>query len=532
MEAFSTVSTPQDQIKPSEPDSNHSILQGLRERRDRPGTTAALPGARCIETPLPIRKRRWNATTTINSVKNLRDNSQSKRQKSITAMNAYTNEAQQNEPQSSSPDIGDKGPLISYKDVTAAFAIDVSASTKYDGVLIQEKKTILDLSSHLSSEANARARVLPWHGQALPPIKTHKTSDLSPGSGTNPTVLIADTDHRNILQNCSLWCLLTDGEISSRGIRNFALGVSEKGLHGKACVVILFSARPRRPVDCNISVGQAVFAVAPDCAFLFHDVNTEEIYILQCKGCFRSLLPSEQADVVIDNDIRWKDIPRISYDELARIAVPQPREVDNNTIIIASGRKVNLDDLYGNKLHPEIAAEILDNDDNLKSVLLGAQNAGKSREIENWVSKQRVLRKGTAYVDRPDLYGSSLQQIRTLVNATKGTVCNPDVLPLLEALKQNLRESHQRNWTQFIHSVGTSYDTADRRNVVVDDALARVRLNRESPSSPMMMSPVSPQQRNPTSLTPAEPYRPVIKAMEFSPTVSRTPPPAPKFPYV
>lgn len=531
MDARSIISTPQDRINPSEADPNHSILQGLRARRDRRESTIVVPDASRTETPLATVKQRSNATTTTAPVRHSGEDTQSQYQRSVPTPSATSSQAQQNESPASSPiGVAGKGPLIPYEDVTTAFAIDISLSTSLQGILTQEKQAILDLSSHLSSEANARARVLPWHDKANPPIKTHQTNELSPGLGTDPTVIISDRDHQTLLRNCSLWFLLTDGAIDTHDIQKFALGVGEMGLHGKACVVILFSARPFQPVQCNISVGQAVFAVAPDCAFLFHDVSTQEVYILQCKGCFRALLPSHQTDVVVDYSVGWKDIPRTSYDKLACIAVPKPRHVDHNAIILESGRIVQLNDLYYGTIGSDMSAEILDSDDNLKSILLAAQNRGKSREIENWVSKQRTSRKaGPLYIDRPDLDGSALRQVKSLVTAMKGTVYHPD---LLEALQQNLRESHQRNWTSFIHSIGLNSDTVDRRNTVVDDALARVRLNRDSTSSPSMMSPISTRLDSQYSYNAYEPYESVNQSPQIRPPVSIYPPLAPRLQHV
>ncbi|KAL8924304.1 MAG: hypothetical protein Q9208_004085 [Pyrenodesmia sp. 3 TL-2023] len=503
----------------------------MRARRDRRESTIALPDASQADTPLATVNQPSNATTTTASVRHSGEDAQSQHQRKVPTPRATRSQAQQNQSSASCPiGVAGKGPLIPYKDVATAFAIDISWSTSYEGILMQEKQAILDLSSHLSPEATARARVLPWHEKAEPPIKTHQTNELSPGWGTDPTVLISDSDHQSLLRHCSLWFLLTDGVIDTREIRKFALGVGENGLHGKACVVILFGARPSQPAKCNISVGQAVFAVAPDCAFLFHDVSTEEVYILQCKGCFRALLPSHQTDVVVDDSVGWREIPRTSYDKLACMAVPKPRDVDHNAIILESGRIVHLNNLYHGTIGPNMAAEILDSDDNLKSILLAAQNHGNSREIENWVSKQRTSRKAAAlYTDRPDLDGSALRQVKTLVTAMRGTIYHPD---LLEALQQNLRESHQRNWTNFIHSIGLNSDTIDRRNTVVNDALARVRLNRDSTSSPSMMSPVSPRPNSQSSYDAFQPYRSVNQSPQIGPPVSDYPPPAPRLPHI
>ncbi|KAL8831101.1 MAG: hypothetical protein Q9170_005451, partial [Blastenia crenularia] len=527
MSSLSITSTPQDQINPSVAGSDHSILQGMRSRRDRRDDMATVPNASQDETPMK-KQIRPDATAPVAPAK-----------PSEHDMEVHTPHGTPppNEVIAPCPiSVADKDALIAYKDVTAAFAVDISSSTRADGILTQEKMAVLENYSYLTREAKSRARVLPWCETANPPIKIPNVMELCPTWGTDPTVLITDRDHQNLLRQCSLWFLLTDGYINRSNIRNFASGVGEQGLHGKACVVIVFRTRPSRPTHCNISVGQAIFALAPDCAFLFHDVGTEEVYILQCKGCFRALLPDRKAEIIVDDSVSWNSIPRTSYDKLASIAVPRPREVGHDSIILESGRIVHFDDLYSDKLHPNLATEILDHDDNLKSVLLAAQNGGKSREIESWVSKQKVSRKSIAHIDRPDLGGSALRQVKTLVKEIKDSVYHPD---LLEALRQNLRESHQRNWDSFISSNAINGDSVDRRNIVVDDALARVRLNRESPSSPAMMSTVSPRPVGQSFESSPEPYRPVAQspffnpnAPIFNPTTSYMPPPPPRLPPV
>jgi hypothetical protein len=379
--------------------------------------------------------------------------------------------------------------MIPYGEVTAAFAVDVSWSTNA-GILDQEKEVVETLAKHLSATARGEARVLPWNYTASSPITLSSIDQLTSSGGTDPTVLNTDSRHHQVLRNCSLWFLLTDGQIDQTIVKDFALGIGESGLHGKASVIILFGYRPYRPISCSISVGQAVFAVAPDCAFLFHDIVTEEVFIFQCKGCFRKLLPQENMQIVLNSQTSWHELPQTSYEKLAQLTVPRPRQVGTNAVFLGSGRVVNLEDLYGNRLDRVVAAEILDNDDDLKSVLLTAQNRGKSREIEDWISKQRMSRKATEYFDRPDVHDNASKLVNKLVMAMKTTKRDPK---LERALRRNLREAHLRNWTTFISSISSTEDQMAQRNTVVNDALARVKLNREYSGSPVMMSPVSPR---------------------------------------
>lgn len=412
--------------------------------------------------------------------------------------------------------------ILPYRDATIAFAVDVSYSTSFD-ILHQEIQAVDRLAHTLSATARDRAHVLPWQSVACQPIPLSSITSLHSSGGTNPTVLNSDSRHKHVLQNCSMWFLLTDGEIDTSDVRDFALGIGEEGLHGKACVTILFGHRPLRPVSCNISVGQAVFAVAPDCAFLFQDVDSKEIFVFQCKGCFRKFLPHTTTEIVLDYKTSWRDLPQIPYEEIANITVPKPRRVGMNTAILTSGQFVNLEDLYHNRLSPEVVARIFDNDDDLKSVLLTAQSRGKSREIEDWISKQRMSQKTQEYFDRPDANNNASRTLKTLVVALKGQTRNSH---LETTYRRKLREAHHVNWASFISSITIAQDQMVQRNTVIDDALARVKMSRETPSSPAMMSPVSPRP----DVHPSKSWSSLHPGRHISHSSTYLPPPPPKIP--
>jgi len=416
-------------------------------------------------------------------------------------------------------------PAIKYQDIDATFAVDMSWSTS-SGVLVREKEVVVNLATRFSATARERVRVLPWNSEALSPITLSSIDGLSSSGGTDPTVLNSDIRHHHILRNSSLWFLLTDGEIDEFTVKRFALGIGERGLHGTACVIILFGQPPLRPASCNISVGQAVFAVVPDCAFLFHDIVTGETFVFQCKGCFRGLLPQEEMQIALDTKTTWHDLPQISYDKLAKLTVPKPRKVGTNTVLLESGCIVNLDELYSNRLNREVTAEILDNDDNLKSVLLAAQTRGRSREVEDWTSKQRMSRKDSEYLDRPDVDENAGDLVKRLVTAMKAPSHDPNQET---PLRKMLRDAHLKNWTAFIDSISSAEVEIVQRNTVVVDALARVKLNRESPGSPMVMSPVSPRSSGYLS-TSRSPFIP--SAESFQPYQHRSQAPAPPVPSI
>ena len=163
----------------------------------------------------------------------------------------------------------------------------------------------------------------------------------------------------------------------------------------------------------------------------------------------------------------------------------------------------------------------MDNDDDLKSVLLAAQTRGKSREIENWISNQKMSRKPTEDLDRPDLGGDAYKLVRALVNVM--TKPSRD-LKMENTIRKLLRDAHLRNWTAFVSSISSGEVEAVQRNTVVNDALARVKLNRESPGTPMTMSQVSPRPSQ-HPITPQSPFSPSAQSSQSHQYYYQAPPP-------
>ena len=191
-----------------------------------------------------------------------------------------------------------------FADCDIAFAIDISQSTR-GTILAEECALIENFADRLNPRARDCLRVLPWDEIPHPVIHLQELPSISPAGRTDPTVLLRNRDQIDALQNCHLWFLLTDGEIVPQVVRKFAFGIASRSLHGTACVVVIFGSRPAKPILCNVSVGISVFGVSPSCMFVFHDADTHTAYILQSKGCFNSLLPSDRQKVNLDNDTEW-----------------------------------------------------------------------------------------------------------------------------------------------------------------------------------------------------------------------------------
>ena len=184
----------------------------------------------------------------------------------------------------------DENEEIAFSDIIATFAVDVSGSTQ-GPVLEEEKDAIKSISSGLSRDAQTQAQIIPWCDYPQHGVRLCDIGNLRSGGGTYPNTLNTGLEAKTALSKCSAWFLLTDGEIAPQSISQFSQGVCEASLHGTPCVIILFGYKSNRPLSCNVSVGLSVFSNATDCLFLFHDVDTTQVYIFQSKGKFNSVLP-------------------------------------------------------------------------------------------------------------------------------------------------------------------------------------------------------------------------------------------------
>ncbi|ETS77052.1 hypothetical protein PFICI_10926 [Pestalotiopsis fici W106-1] len=214
-----------------------------------------------------------------------------------------------------------EGELRAVNQVTVAFAIDISGSTA-GSIIRQEKDAIMSVTSTFDSTSlRHQCTVLPWSHKSHSPLKIDEIEEINSGGGTDPSVLLENPVFRSQLQRSNLWFLLTDGEIYKPVITKFANAIPEARIHGTACVIILFGYSRSSPLECNVSVGMSVFAVAPHCIFLFHDVRSAKVYILQAKGCFSSLLPETERFTSFGTETRWDELACITYKSLAQVRI-------------------------------------------------------------------------------------------------------------------------------------------------------------------------------------------------------------------
>ncbi|KAL2670180.1 hypothetical protein Neosp_015061 [[Neocosmospora] mangrovei] len=268
----------------------------------------------------------------------------------------------------------------SFRESKICIAVDVSGST-YGPTLAAEieaiKQTIHD-----------NITIIPWSDTSERPRPPSQIETLESEGGTDPNVLLEDPECRLLLQEAGFWFLMTDGEIDESLIHRFARNLTDYGMHGKACIISVFGEKLRTPSHCNISVGLSVFAVSPHVAFLYTDVETRKTSLLSTKGCFSNLLPAGKRNPTLDYDTSWADLPKVSYENLTRISVPEAQQVGTDEVVLQGNTRVSIQNLMAQKtVDEDLMRQIMLNEDNIKTIALTAKLKGESDKLGKWLDK-------------------------------------------------------------------------------------------------------------------------------------------------
>lgn len=414
-------------------------------------------------------------------------------------------------------------PQIPFDRCSSAFAVDVSGST-YGIVLEQEISAIKTISENLPSTTKSLCSIIPWDDQVYESLHLDQVDVLEDGGGTSPHALLADDQSREILQKSHLWFLLTDGDITSDSVEAFAKAINTHKLHGKACVLVIFGYRPSIPIDCNISVGISAFSVAPDCIFLFHDVESHELFVLQTKGCFNPMSSAKNRNLVLDEHTVWDDLPLTNYESLFMIQVPQPLELKRSEIILQNRQQIDLEKLCTGENDPEDNNAILNDDENLKTVLLTLSSRGRTAEARDWLSREKVKANDISRLPRTDVLGNAMQVVKELVPIVRNQdlICdgrrgrNPSNFTIpstiqarVDELQFKLQLAYKRNWEELGRSVHAHKEMTRERISTLDDGLARLRMvEHNGLESPATLSPVCRIAHDDFSPSYAVPTRP------------------------
>ncbi|KAE9382188.1 hypothetical protein N431DRAFT_552080 [Stipitochalara longipes BDJ] len=382
--------------------------------------------------------------------------------------------------------------LIAFRNTKAVIAVDVSGSTR-GKVIEHEIKAAHSICTNLSEAAMAQTTIIPWDHRLHGFTTVGDAERLrSEGGGTKPSALTSSLTSVRALRNCSAWMLFTDGKIVDREIRDFSRGLCTNGLHGTTCIIVLFGRRCQKPVDCNISVGISIFGMVPDCLFLFHDVDSGTVSMLQSKGVFNKLLPEGYGMLSLDDHSEWCELPTLNYSDLSRVDIPAPRKLEPGDILLQSNRAVRLNDIYNDTVDTVTANELLEVEDNLKTLLLTSEINGQRDRVKTWIANQKMKSRDMLHIPRPDISNAASSYIRELLFL--GTSAKD--LDQKISLQTKLRIAHKQNWVAFNSDIDAERTRVSGRAAVVHNALDRVTSNAvessQSSWSARMLAPISP----------------------------------------
>ncbi|KAM0329959.1 hypothetical protein ACHAQA_004127 [Verticillium albo-atrum] len=324
---------------------------------------------------------------------------------------------------------------------------------------------------------------------------------LRPGAGTDPSVVLEDAAARRALQEASLWFLMTDGYIEKPQITKFANAISKHGIHGTASVIILFGYRFQSPFDCNVSVGL-------------------DLYVIQAKGSFTALLPEHARFTPFGPTTRWRDLTRISYEELSQVQVPRPTRLSADAVILPGGKMLDMTALYNDTLSKDETIELLSDYSALDVILLAAKTRGKDKDVKSWIEGARRHHNipEAALMKREDVgsVGTSnmnhlLQEIRGRLSPVYQTEDLWDLLSRVEDLtdvednstqalaiaqvneaRSRLRLAHRQNWTHFESKVEADWELSCKLKDTLVEVLSTMTMNdHRPPASPAMLTPMS-----------------------------------------
>jgi len=135
-----------------------------------------------------------------------------------------------------------------------------------------------------------------------------------------------------------LWFIFTDGEISDHQVSQFSHSTKALELHGISCAVVIFDHTNNTTLRlAHVSVGVSTYALAPNSVLIFHDILSNQAYVMQAKGCFTSLLPSPHDQPYIGPNASWEDFPTMRYEDLVKLHIPPPKELSADQIAFQDG---------------------------------------------------------------------------------------------------------------------------------------------------------------------------------------------------
>lgn len=339
-------------------------------------------------------------------------------------------------------------PTHPLKELKSCIAIDTSGST-YGRTLEVELDAIQQISRLYGPNNPNLLSVLPWNHTTIDsPITLPRDSrdlrSVKSDGGTQPVSLYRNEKYFKCLQDSSVWFLFTDGQIAMSDVESFSSRTKTLGLHGTACVIVIYGRAFKPPGDEDITVGVSVYAHAPDSMLLYHDYVSNKLYILQALGCFGILLPPGQSNPPLDRTTTWHNLPQTTYGDLARVNIPSPQKLSEDELRLSDGLVVNVEELLTGNAPLAIRQKIANNIDHINTIVLSETTRGRSTNVNKWLRNEEMA-VDQVETQRHDHRGAAQAAIERLYASLNNKAPND----VLEDCRSSLRYAHTTNWKEF-----------------------------------------------------------------------------------
>ncbi|KAK0644680.1 hypothetical protein B0T16DRAFT_418085 [Cercophora newfieldiana] len=257
---------------------------------------------------------------------------------------------------------------------------------------------------------------------------------------------------------------MTDGLIEADCRAKFSRALADKGIHGISCVIVIFGDPHLGPSSCDISVGTGVFAVVPNCAFLFCNQTNGNLRVLQTKGCFNSLLKGSPHPV-FESKLRWDGLPEVFVADFATVNIPEPRRLHANEVALQGSEVISMDDLFANRLAADQVSRIFENEENLHTIAMTAGTREQQDRFHGWVQEQTIRPDDPSVkprVDQGSRAGSLFTEVANLVHLGQ-------TVP--RRLLFCIRAAYRANMAGFLADVQAEKNRASKRHLSISTAI-------------------------------------------------------------
>ncbi|KAF5549111.1 hypothetical protein FMEXI_4453 [Fusarium mexicanum] len=298
------------------------------------------------------------------------------------------------------------------------FAVEVSSTS--ERIFQQQKNTISYITAKLEpKDLVDQSYILPWDRQAHDPVPAHLIRNLQHSVGSNPSSIFENHIGRRCLQESKIWFLMTDGVIEEERANAFTNNIAETGLHGTPSVIIVFGNRSRPPSRSKFSIGMSICAPSPHCAVLFHDVWSNELFIVQAKGCFASLL-RKGSYFKWFSGTKWADFPQTTYDRLLRVRVPEPIQLSKDEVALPYGSVFDMKSIYNDSMPERAKPQLVSNNCALDAIMVVAKTRGEGFLAKLWIeSLRRTTTRDSLSIERDDINSRGMRTMTYLLTATE-----------------------------------------------------------------------------------------------------------------